>query len=374
MSKNVFFYSFLASLKNEIGHNYTYMQSVIKAVSSNGWKSQVFVPKNCEIKNLPDFWQKSLAKVFHAGQSTNRQRLSLVIRNFFPVLKILKTLKKEHIIQPNIKQILFLEHFGFLELPLLLLTFLLARPKIELWLFYRFSKEDFGKKIVFFKFFQILLKTVLGKEKIRLFTDSEIIASKLTKYFEQKVKTMPIPHTGFASLNALEKKDFWWWPGSLIREEKGLKEISILSDLLAKNKSHYQLYVSEKAKGFLKNSAKTVFLKGFLSLLEYQKIMSDAKMVLLPYKKENYLSRTSGIFVEAVVAGALPVVTEGTWMAYELQKFDLNELVCDWERKDLIDYLTYVSSDQKIGKKCLNMRRAYQKYHSIEGYAKALKD
>ena len=52
--------------------------------------------------------------------------------------------------------------------------------------------------------------------------------------------------------------------------------------------------------------------------------------VLLPYDKKIYAECNLGIFVEAIVAGKITLVSADTWMAYELNKFKLTELVIDW--------------------------------------------
>ena len=373
MKKEVRFYSLLPALKNEIGHNYPYTLSVSKAATLNGWQHRVLLPKNCSINNLPSFWEKNLACSYGVGQNTKRERLSHVVRNFFPFLKFLRALKKNQ----EGKKILFLEHFGLLDLPLLFFTFLLSRPKINLWLFYRFSSEDFGKKIWVFKWFHFLLKTILGKKQLKLLTDSEIIASKLKTYFGQDLKVMPIPHTtciaDFQNLALPKDKNLFWWPGGLIREEKGLKQIQIISKKLNKSNHSCKLYVAEKAKRFLQTHEKLIFVKNDLNAKEYAKLMNRAGLVLLPYFKENYQSRTSGIFVEAVIAGSLPAVTAGTWMAYELNRFDLSELIIDWARKDLLEYLAGLHKNKIVQKKFIKMQTHYLKYHSVKNYAEAMR-
>ncbi len=360
------FYSILPALKNEIGHNYPYTLAIGKAAALNGWQHRVFLPKNCSINNLPVFWEKTLTNSCGDGQTTKKERISNVVRNFFPFLKIFREIKKSL----ASKKIIFLEHFGLLDLPLLFFTLLLIRPKIDLWLLYRFSSEDFGKKIWIFKFFHILFRSILGKKQLTLLTDSEIIASKLKIYFGQDLKVMPIPLT--IPIISPKEKDLFWWPGSLIRAEKGLKQIQTISKELSHSTHACKLYVAEKAKSFLPSHEKLVFVKNDLSSEEYAKLMSKAGLVLLPYFKENYHSRTSGIFVEAVIAGVIPAVTAGTWMAYELNRFDLSELILNWKRKDLLEYLAGLHKNKIVQEKFVKMQKYYQAYHSINGCAQVM--
>lgn len=51
---------------------------------------------------------------------------------------------------------------------------------------------------------------------------------------------------------------------------------------------------------------------------EYRRLLLDADVVLIPYDRDNYYARSSGVFAEALVAGKPVVVPAGTWMATEL--------------------------------------------------------
>lgn len=58
---------------------------------------------------------------------------------------------------------------------------------------------------------------------------------------------------------------------------------------------------------------------GHLTASEYDTLLANADVALLPYSREAYARRSSGVFVEALVNGVCPLVTAGTWMASELQ-------------------------------------------------------
>jgi glycosyltransferase involved in cell wall biosynthesis len=51
---------------------------------------------------------------------------------------------------------------------------------------------------------------------------------------------------------------------------------------------------------------------------QYRRLLFDADVVLLPYDREAYRSRSSGVFAEALAAGKPLIVPKGTWMAGEL--------------------------------------------------------
>lgn len=51
---------------------------------------------------------------------------------------------------------------------------------------------------------------------------------------------------------------------------------------------------------------------------EYRRLVLDGDLVVVPYERDNYYARSSGIFAEALVAGKPVIVPGGTWMATEL--------------------------------------------------------
>lgn len=97
--------------------------------------------------------------------------------------------------------------------------------------------------------------------------------------------------------------------------------------------------------------------------------MQRASFVLLPHRPETYGKRTSGIFVEAVAAGAIPLVSKGTWMAYELKKFGVQASLFDWEKEDLFAKLRAPFPDREA---LLEMAQSYRSFHSEKGFAEAL--
>jgi hypothetical protein len=92
-------------------------------------------------------------------------------------------------------------------------------------------------------------------------------------------------------------------------------------------------------------------------------------MILLPYDSWRYGEATSGAFVESVAAGKFPLVSRGTWMAYELEKFGLNELVIDWKSDRLFDIIVELSASASVAEKFAVMRTAYRRFHNESCYA-----
>ena len=79
-----------------------------------------------------------------------------------------------------------------------------------------------------------------------------------------------------------------------------------------------------------RDGMQAVSLPTHLTRTEYLMQLAISDLVLLPYDALAYKERTSGIFIETIVAGKMPAVTRGTWMAGELARYDLSELIVDW--------------------------------------------
>lgn len=61
---------------------------------------------------------------------------------------------------------------------------------------------------------------------------------------------------------------------------------------------------------------------GHLAPADYEALLTQADVALLPYARSAYGRRSSGVFIEALVNGVSPLVTAGTWMASELQAIE----------------------------------------------------
>lgn len=60
-------------------------------------------------------------------------------------------------------------------------------------------------------------------------------------------------------------------------------------------------------------------VKGPLDSDGYKSLITESEIILLTYKAEHYLARSSGIFIEALKAGKAVLMPAQTWMAAELE-------------------------------------------------------
>jgi hypothetical protein len=97
-----------------------------------------------------------------------------------------------------------------------------------------------------------------------------------------------------------------------------------------------------------------------------------ADIILVPYEPSAYADRTSGVFADAIASGSIPVTIDGTWMAHELQKYGLGELILDWDNPEITRVLFSLREQPCLRTKLDRMRDDYAMFHSMPGYARTL--
>lgn len=345
------FCSILPDLEDEAGHSYEYTICVAKAVQEHGWKHSAWVSENCKIGNLPERWEKNLRK-------------SWLFWDYFQAIRRLPQ---------NICLIFFFENAGLKNAVLFCLALLLLRRKASLWLMHRYAPIQMRGKGRFHAWFLMLFAK---KMNIELFTDSELLLLQQQKRFGKGVHLLPIPHAPTPVEKRIQGE--WitcWWPGGQIRPAKGLSYIREISKALKNGQTNIRLIVAAKAQSVgVEPSDRVLFIEDELSRKDYERWMSSACIVLLPYDPSVYHSGTSGIFVEAVVASAMPIVREGTWMAHELRKYGLQELIIDWEGNGVLNQLGALYANPRLHEKLALMQSAYQEHHSLANFSRSLGD
>jgi hypothetical protein len=163
-----------------------------------------------------------------------------------------------------------------------------------------------------------------------------------------------------------------WWPGEP-RPEKGWAVIQTCSQLRHPRAEDIELIIAETAGIQSVNGGPAIRrLPAHLSRADYVRILAESDVILLPYDANTYRERTSGIFVESVLANKIPIVTAGTWMADELQQHQLQALALDWNSPALLEDLWRVSMDAQVRQQLAVLRNVYAARHSESNYARVL--
>ncbi len=359
-------YSVLSQLENELGHVYEYSLCVERAASMNGWTHIGWVPRNCPIPTIPAHWQKNLPK------NWGRPIISWLWIFWGWLFCYWKAIRG---VPPS--SIFLLDNLNLPQTFTFSLALLLAGKSPQLWVIQRHSPHEMRRRGKWLSDLVKWISRCLGPNNFTLFTDSELLVPKYTALFSKSIHLLPIPNTAIASAKrhlGIEGVIDCWWPGGSTRKEKGLAQIQRFSSLLkTKGSLPLRLIVAQKTQmqGVIP-SPSVLYIENNLNRSAYEAWLNSVHIALLPYDPKNYSDKTSYIFAEAIAAGLMPLAREGSWLAHELRRFSLEELLLDWDRTDLLEHILYLHGDPKVRKKLQLMKEAYAKFHCMDQFAAAL--
>lgn len=350
------FHSIAQNANNESGHFFHYQLFCQRAIEKKVTAFHAYLPLNAELSEVPPGWKKWFHPFF------NRRNRSLFWKDCRRLFQ-----------QPSTEgRIFFIEFFARKDFRLFALAALLhGKRKDAIWVFYRDDLTVRRKKdLAVIRFFSKCLAWKFKKRFVPL-TDSELLANYYQSWFGKRPAVLPIPHTHFCPSLSFAKNErlvcTWLGPP---RPEKGAKEISKLVQIQDPLSSRIQLDISGATLfPSVTNQVELHLRKALLTEEEYFDSLFKSDVVLLPYDPEKYKWRTSGPFVEAIVAGKMPLVKKGSWLAYELERFDLSELIVDWENPDFFTHLLTLFQSSEIREKLKRMQSAYAEWHSQKKFA-----
>ncbi len=376
-SNQLKFISIIPNLVEGEGHIIPYHTAVTQAIQPLNWEHQVLIPRLVEPHLFPPHWQPCLYPCDLESKGHFFQQSFKIKESTKLGLSITKSLQFS-----SETTILFLERFIHLQLfALTLAIWLLPRQQCEqlnVWLLYRRDTHN-SKTRWIYKSLNYLLKQKLPQGQFHLLTDSEKLKDSLSRYFKESIDVVPIPHTQLTPVNityfSIDKEALiCWWPGSP-RLEKGWEIIKNLVDCDFSQGDKICLVAAETSALIANNQGiKLKLIQDKLDRQDYEQWLYSCDIVLLPYDREAYHERTSGIFTEAIIANKIPLVTPNTWMAYELAKYNLDQsLVLDWENPmTILDIILQLPQDSLIREKLKIMKDSYERFHNIKNYGNCL--
>lgn len=184
-------------------------------------------------------------------------------------------------------------------------------------------------------------------DRVRLVTDSELLANEYRTITDLPIDLVPIPHaSGNGSDhcpaavrhlvylgNARSTKGFQYLPYMVSRIRPALLSGAWKAELQA-NVMFRRDTESVTALCALRAEPVTLW-EDELSLDAYSALLQRASLVVIPYQTLYYHSQTSGVFAEAIGHGKPVVVPRGTWMARELGDSGAGTLFAPGDRVDL---------------------------------------
>lgn len=361
-------------LSSLLGHDYEYHQSLHDGFAKIGIDYKVFSPTQPEFAPpshcVPCFIH------FKAGETTFRKIWTRLV-NFFFMLVILSRQFTRFVIPTShtAQTVLFIESFKNSELIAFLLSGIFFGKGASIAVLLRHEPSLYrlkGRLILFLLRCMIKLR---GARRFKLFCDSAIVQKSFETKIATPVHVLPIPHTFMHSktIGAPSPLLRCWWPG-IPRRNKGLKIIQELAQSSAKQK--IILALSQATPLIEGTPGTTIMLEKLpevLSRADYIEHMLAADFILLPYDPVQYRSSTSGIFVEAVISGAIPLVTAGTWMAEELKAHHLPELISSFAPQDFSEELYHIAHQSSVRERLNKMKTMYRAFHNPDSFAHLFK-
>lgn len=246
---------------------------------------------------------------------------------------------------------------------------ILAKRGAQVWVMLRCSDLDRFLD----KWISCLLRDLRARERcdLRLLTDSEVVASDLAGL--APFYLVPIPHTPTHS--PVEVADphrpiIAWWAGAP-RPTKG----QAIIEGLAKRPIPPGLSIVLPEMPGLDSRDRLDVLPPYLSPAAYAAMLARTDVMLLPYDPLLYRSGTSGIFIETVVAGKVPLVMAGTWMAAILQRYDLKAFVLtpeEWRDEQLMERLPTLARNPDLARRLADLQRELVALHGPQPFRRAL--
>jgi hypothetical protein len=170
---------------------------------------------------------------------------------------------------------------------------------------------------------------------LRLYTDSDLLTEEYGGATRLAFATAPIPvDPGFyAGASGRGDTATLLYLGDA-RTEKGYQDLPGIAQELDRElsegrvrmvvQSNFNVAGGEpgiaRARERLSRFPNVALLTDALEDSEYIGLMLEADLVLLPYRAEQYVARTSGILAEAICAGVPAVVPEGTWLSEQVRR------------------------------------------------------
>jgi glycosyltransferase involved in cell wall biosynthesis len=129
-------------------------------------------------------------------------------------------------------------------------------------------------------------------------------------------------------------------------------------------------FVSEKMNVLENDNIELVSIP--LGSKDYYLRFNECDVVLLPYSAHPYNRALSMVFVEAVATGKVPIVSDGTVMASELRRFNLGDLVLDFDNEFSWTGMNKIRDSVSLRERLNFMAACYARDHDTFAYAESL--
>lgn len=354
------------------GHLQQYHRAIGEACSRNNWYHIIA----CSEESTLEFNGMLLLPLLKTWSPAPSQSFCKIWQPLYKLLCSMLDTVSITAEAPNAAGIaIFIESFTVRKLLATVCAAAISGRRTELWVLFRYGyeKEDEERLLV-----QLFCKTFakLTSNRLRLFSDSHLVADRLQPGLRQSITVLPIPTAGnfYPIQRSKAASDVLRviWPGSP-QPTKGLEVISRL--LKAPVPRHLKVIVACKHHPSLKPVQGGPLLESLPNQINHQnhlKLIEKSDAVLLPYDNSSYASRTSGLLVEAILSGTPPFVSGPNWLSSQVNQLGIPELVVDWERNDIWEYIEKCLKNDSIRTRFEEARCLYSRFHCPENFARVL--
>ena len=386
MQKKVIVLSSAVALSNFRGHSYNYHSAVRDALKLASIEYKVLIPKTNPIIVKDDMWQANLQIPTILVGDISSKILRFFSYTYYSLCISVSWIFFYRKFSKNNNVIVFYETGGnFLDEALISIAIkVFGKKPCAVWYLIRGFPET--KKFKYLLKMSIYLAEFLsGRGQLALCTDTVALRDHLIIELKKNVTCLPIPHAYRKSYDYQAPKQIRMdkakiWGLSCVGESKGE---NYLANLLKKSDQSFGAQILVRStfikKNKISNRSYIHVISSELDAKKFSSLLESCNVVLLPYfggKGQAYKLSSSGIFVDAVTAGLLPLVTKDTWMECELNRFNLNELVIDWSKYNTFSDLSALIDELICAKNTIckldDIRHSYANMHSPNGFLKAL--
>jgi glycosyltransferase involved in cell wall biosynthesis len=378
------------------GHLYNYASSLKKICEKKNLIFKILVSKECDPK---------ICKELNASVVFENNPNQKYFKNIFSKFFISTFIFNNHLYQglkkiyneTNQKWILFMGTTQYIDLFAIFIfnLFVKQKPKIILTLrmsIYRYDIKRWSITVLLYKigFFLLFMINKISKN-IYFITDSEMLKTEYEKISFFKIHVLPIPHTlnnhsstelinnvnktiNIVSLGPARSQKGFSFISDLVYKFVTENQFSKLNFILQCNNTNLENSIEKSLLRLKKlNNQNINFLTSDLSESDYFSLLENADIILLPYNSKFYHVQTSGIFTEALSAGKIVIVSDNTWMSFQLNKFNSGLVFKENDFDSFyLKFTEALNNYDTLNKQSKNTRIIWNKYHNADNFVKSL--
>lgn len=330
------------------GHPFSYHLACQKSIETLGGTYAAYVHEECCIPSLPPRWK------YWFPSLTGKKKFQERMRSLF-------------VEATGDKRLFFIETFGRRDLRAFAVQALLHhRPQDHVWVLFRDdhiwkrARDRFEVRL-----WMWLLNLRFGN-RFQLLSDSRLISDFLGCKLRRSFTTLPIPLLDLPKQPFKQLKTFRLLFVGEPRKEKGRQEVLSLLSTQDPAASCIELTLSEQLREAISSTSLILHYHArSLDQQHYLELLNRCDVLLLPYCSHRYQRRTSGIFVEAIWMGKIPLVAEGSWLAHELRRHQLEMLIVDFTSPLFFTHLIRLSQHPQLYEALNAMQTEYHHFHNL---------